>query len=176
VTFPATVPSSALKAAFRQHAAGVAVVTAEVDGRPVALTVSSLASVSDEPALALVSVARSTGSGGRLATASSLVVHLLGADDHRLAVRCADPTVADRFADPATWRRLPSGEPCFVGPPVLLRGEVVDRRSYGGSMVLVFAVTAVHHQEGRDGTSGAAAPLVYHDRRWHALTSTSEIG
>lgn len=168
-----TVAPETLKAAFRHHAAGVVVVTAEVDGGPIALTASSLASVSDDPALALVSVSMATGTGRRFAAADSLVVHLLEGDDHGLALLCADPAVTDRFADAASWRRLPTGEPAFNGPRLLLRGAVADRRVYGGSMVIVFAVTDVHEQSRDDGRSSGA--LAYHDRTWHALTAASAI-
>lgn len=166
---PMTIDAERFKAAFRRHAAGVAVITAEVDG-PVALTASSVTSVSADPAVLTFSVSSTTRTGRALARAATAVVHLLDAEDHTLAVRCADPTV-DRFADPSGWERLTTGEPVFVGPRVLLRGEVCERLVFGEATVVVLAVTHVVVRAER-----AAGPLAYHDRRWHVLGPDSGIG
>lgn len=167
-----TVDADRFKGAFRHHAAGVAVISAEVDG-PVALTASSVTSVSADPAVLLFSVSSTTATGRSLARASSAVVHLLDADDHPLAVRCADPSV-DRFADPQAWERLATGEPAFLGPRVLLRGEVCERIAFGEATVLVLAVTDVLDRRPQEASRGAA--LAYVDRRWHSLGPDSTIG
>lgn len=172
VPTPVTVDAERLKAAFRHHAAGVAVITADVDG-PLALTASSVTSVSADPAVLLFSVSSTTATGRALATASSAVVHLLDVDDHALAVRCADPSV-DRFADPEVWERLPSGEPAFVGPRLLLRGEVCERLVFGEATVIVLAVTDVIDR--RPEEASARSALAYVDRRWHTLGTDSTIG
>jgi flavin reductase (DIM6/NTAB) family NADH-FMN oxidoreductase RutF len=170
---PATVDAERFKAAFRHHAAGVAVVTADAGGGPIALTASSVTSVSAAPAVLLFSAASSTSTGCALATARSAVVHLLDADDHALAVRCADPTV-DRFAETSEWERLPTGEPVFFGPRILLRGEVCERLSFGEATVMVLAVT---HVLDRAAPGDATRPaLAYVDRTWHRLGTASEIG
>lgn len=167
-----TVDADRFKAAFRHHAAGVAVVTADVDG-PLALTASSVTSVSADPAVLLFSVSSMTGTGRAIATAATAVIHLLDAEDHALAVRCADPS-ADRFADPTTWDRLPSGEPTFLGPRTVLRGVVLQRLVFGGATVVVLAVTDIIDRS--DAGPTRRAPLAYVDRRWHALDPDSSIG
>jgi len=164
------VSADAFKLAFRHHAAGVAVVTADVGDGPVALTASSVTSVSAEPPVLLLSVAGATRTGTDLARAATLVVHLLGADQLPLAQRCADPTV-DRFADMSTWERLPSGEPAFVGSRVRLRGRVIDRHVYGASTVLAVEVLEVTIAE----DAAARAPLAFHDRTWHRLDEGSRL-
>lgn len=162
------------KAAFRHHAAGVAVVSAATAEGPVALTASSVTSVSAEPPVLLLSVSDGTRTGRALIGADTAVVHLLDADDLALAVRCADPSV-DRFADTATWTTLPTGEPVFLGPRLLMRGRITQRIVSGHATVLMLAVDEVI-----DRRPGAPAdvpgPLVYHDRRWHTLGETSRIG
>ena len=168
---PATIDAERFKAAFRHHAAGVAVVTADVDG-PLALTASSVTSVSAEPAVLLFSVSSTTVTGRAVASAASAAVHLLDVDDLPLALRCADPTV-DRFADPATWERLPTGEPSFLGPRLVLRGEVCERLVFGEATVVVMAVTHVLDRRG-DGAE-RRPPLAYVDRRWHALDASSTV-
>lgn len=162
------------KAAFRHHAAGVAVVTAATVDGPVALTASSVTSVSAEPPVLLLSVSDATRTGRALVAADTAVVHLLDADDHALAVRCADPTV-DRFSDAASWTSLPTGEPVFLGPRILLRGRVTQRIVSGHATVLMLGVVEIV-----DRRPGAPAdvpgPLVYHDRRWHVLGGHSRVG
>ena len=172
VPTPATVDAERFKAAFRHHAAGVAVITADVDG-PLALTASSVTSVSADPAVLLLSASSTTVTGRALATAQSAVVHLLDVDDHPLAVRCADPTV-DRFSDPAGWERLATGEPVFVGPRVLLRGEVCERLAFGEATVIVMAITDIIDRGGAQAPRRPA--LAYADRRWHALGPDTTIG
>jgi flavin reductase (DIM6/NTAB) family NADH-FMN oxidoreductase RutF len=173
VPTPRTVDPERFKAAFRHHAAGVAVVTADIGQGPLALTASSVASVSADPAVLLFSVSSTTQTGRALASAVSAVVHLLDADDQPLAVRCADPA-ADRFADPSTWERLPTGEPTFVTPRLALRGEVCERLAFGEATVLVLAVTDVIDRRPKD--AGGSTPLAYVDRRWHTLGPASTIG
>lgn len=182
---PATVDAERFKDAFRRHAAGVAVVTAEVDGSPHALTASSVSSVSADPAVVLFSVATSTVTGAAVATAGSAAVHLLDADDLALAVRCADPG-ADRFSGEHPWSRLGTGEPVFDGPQLVLRGEVVGRMTFGTSVVIALAVTDLidRRAAARDAASDAptdeedarATPLAYVDRQWHTLGPASTIG
>ena len=180
---PTTITPDVFKSAFRHHAAGVAVITADPGDGPFALTASSVTSVSASPATLLFSVSTTTSTGRAIARADSAVVHLLDVEDHALAVRCADPTV-DRFADPEAWERLHSGEPAFVGPRVLLRGEVVQRIEYGEAVVIMLAVVEVIDRGPRGSSSGpdggadgtaVARPLAYHDRRWHALGTHSEL-
>lgn len=172
---PPTGPVEAdrFKAAFRHHAAGVAVVAADVAGEPLALTVSSLASVSAEPPVLLFSVSTRTGTGRRFVAADRIVVHLLDADDLPLALRCADPD-ADRFGDPDAWERLVDGEPAFVGPRLLLRGRVRDRVVSGEATVVLLDVVEVLDRR-PDAPADVPGPLAYHDRRWHVLGDASQV-
>lgn len=184
-----TVAPDVFKSAFRHHASGVAVVTADAGDGPLALTASSVTSVSAAPAIMLFSVSSTTETGRAIARASSAVVHLLDIDDHGLALRCADP-MADRFADPSSWDRLAGGEPAFHGPRVLLRGEVVQRLVFGEAIVMLLAVGEVIDRgprapsaaaqdvigdAARDADMYAARPLAYHDRHWHALGQHSQL-
>jgi flavin reductase (DIM6/NTAB) family NADH-FMN oxidoreductase RutF len=174
---PPTVAPDVLKGAFRRHAAGVAVVTADVGDGPIAMTISSLTSVSADPAVLLFSVSAATETGRAMARAESVIVHLLDGGDHDLAVRCAAPG-RDRFDDTVAWERLPTGEPSFSAPRVRIRGVVVQRSSFGDSTVLVLAVVEVI-ERGRttDPDDGEqSGPLAYHDRTWHVLGARSRLG
>lgn len=172
VPTPATVDADRFKDAFRRHAAGVAVITADAGDGPLALTASSVTSVSADPAVLLFSVSSTTTTGRAVAAATSAVVHLLDASDHELAVSCADPSV-DRFADTAAWERLPTGEPTFVAPRLVLRGEICERLAFGEATVMLLAVTDII--ERRPVDPEVDAPLAYVDRQWHGLGPTSRI-
>ncbi len=181
-SIPQTVTPDVLKGAFRRHAAGVAVITADVGDGPIAITVSSLSSVSADPAVLLCSVASSTATGRAMARSETLVVHLLEDSDLDLAVRCAT-SGGERFDDSTSWERLPTGEPTFTAPRVRLRGTVVQRSVFGDSTVLIIAVLDVVGRDGPSGDVDVSGPsdadgrgaLAYHDRAWHVLDARSRI-
>lgn len=164
------------KAAFRTHPAGVAVITADDGTGPVGLTATSVFSVSADPPLLVFSLSATSSSTPTLTRASTVVVHLLTADQLHLAVLCATSGI-DRFADTSIWSRLPTGEPYFVEAPVWIRGRVVDRMEAGGSTVL--AVEALEAQTPERGSpeadAGRLRPLVYHNRTWHVLSDDSKL-
>lgn len=169
-------PAEQFKAAFRTHPAGVAVITADAGDGPIALTATSVISVSADPPLLVFSVSESSSSLPTLSRANTVVVHLLAADQLDLAILGATSGI-DRFADTSIWSRLPTGEPYFTGAPVWIRGKIVDRMDAGRSVVL--AVEAVEARTPERGSSAADAaqshPLVYHNRVWHALDEQSKI-
>jgi len=161
--------ADAFRAAFRNHAAGVAVITADAGDGPVALTATSVFSVSATPPLLVFSISALSSAAPTIARAGSVVVHLLDADQVELGRLCATSGV-DRFADRDRWERLPSGEPVFRDAATRIRGTVVNRLEAGTSTLVV--VHATH----ATSTAGAhAGPLVYHNRTWHALGEGSRI-
>ncbi len=154
--------------AFRNHPAGVAIVTADAGGGPVGLTVTSVFSVSAEPALLVFSISGLSSSAPTIKNAETVVIHLLGA--HQLDVAKLFATRgADRFADRTTWDRLTTGEPYLPAAPVWIRGRVIDRMEAGGSTVVAL------HALQADISAAGAAPLVYHDRRWHHIGEHSRL-
>ncbi len=164
------------KAAFRNHPAGVALITADAGDGPVALTATSVFSVSADPPLLVFSLSATSSSTPTLQRAQTLVVHLLSADQLDLAVLGATSGI-DRFADTSRWSRLETGEPYFLEAPIWIRGRVVDRMEAGASTVI-----AVEGLEARTPDRGSAEadaaqshPLVYHNRTWHALGEASKI-
>lgn len=157
------------KLAFRNHAAGVAVVTADAGDGPVGITVSSVFSVSAEPPLMVFSISGSSFSAPTIRRAETLVVHLLSDQQLDIARLCSTSGV-DRFADTSIWSRLPTGEPHFPGVPVWIRGRVINRMEAGLSTVI-----AIHALESAHSGDETASPLVYHNRTWHALGDASRL-
>lgn len=168
-----TVSADDFKRAFRGHPGGIAVITAYGENGPVALTASSVSSVSADPPLLIFSVSALSSATPTIIAADTIAVHLLDAEDIGLA-RTAATSGLDRFADTSTWSRLATGEPVYHGVRAWLRCRIVSRMDAGGSTVI--AAQALQVDVERDlepGESGAA--LVYHNRAWHRLGDHSRL-
>jgi len=173
-TIGAAVSSDDFRSLFRGHPSGVAVITATGSDGPVALTASSVASVSADPPLLVFSVSALSSATPTLLAADSIVVHLLDAEDLDIARRGATSGI-DRFADAESWAPLPTGEPLFRGVRAWVRCAVVSRMDAGGSTVI--AAHALQAHLARDvEPDGAGAALVYHNRSWHRLGEHSRVG
>jgi flavin reductase (DIM6/NTAB) family NADH-FMN oxidoreductase RutF len=149
------------KAVFRRHAAGVAVIALDGPDGPVGFTATSVISVSAAPPLLAFSIDSGSSSWPALAEAPTLVVSFLADDQAHLSARFAARGV-DRFAG-GGWSRLPSGEPVLDDALCWVRARVVQRTPVGTSFLV--SVRALEH-----GARPDAAPLVYRDRAYYALT------
>lgn len=160
----------AFKLAFRNHAAGVAVITADAGDGPVGITATSVFSVSAEPPLLVFSLSDHASSAPTIRRADTVVVHLLGAEQLHIATLCATSGV-DRFADTDLWARLATGEPYFPSTHAWIRGRIIDRMAAGSSTII-----AVHALEAKVSTDTSGSdPLVYHNRTWHSLGEHSAL-
>lgn len=169
-------PMDDFKAAFRNHAAGVAVITADDGTGPVAMTVTSVFSISAVPPLLVFSASALSSSASTIRQADSVVVHILGADQLPLAQLCATSGV-DRFDGSIPWDRLPTGEPYYPDVHAWIRGRIVGRLAAGASTVIVVEALESHSPEpgSLEADAEIARPLVYHNRTWHVLDGRSEL-
>ncbi|MFE0134086.1 flavin reductase family protein, partial [Streptomyces sp. NPDC059037] len=71
-----------LRSVFRQHAAGVAVITAQGPAGPVGFTATSLVSVSAEPPMLSFGIGTGASSWPAISEAEHVGVHILG--EHQL--------------------------------------------------------------------------------------------
>lgn len=157
---PTTV-GEGLKDAFRAHPAGVAIITASTSNGPAGLTASSVASVAVDPAAIVFSVTRATGSAGAILGAESVLVHLID-DEHSDLAQSFAVSGAERFTPSQGWTTLQTGEPHLPAARVALRCRAIETVAVGSSTVVIAEVLEVlPGEQGR--------PLVYLDRRFHAL-------
>lgn len=163
------------KEAFRNHPAGVSIITAQGASGPVGLTASSVFSVSVNPPLLVFSLSAQSSSSAAILKAGTVVVHLLGADQIDLARTFATGGI-DRFADTSTWSRLITGEPVLCSANAWLRGTIVNQMSAGDSTVVAMHVLQVHVPSPADRDAEQSLPLVYHNRSWHSLSAASAVG
>ncbi|MBP2436135.1 flavin reductase family protein [Microbacterium amylolyticum] len=165
------IDADGFKALFRGHPSGVAVITAEGPDGPVALTASSVSSISVDPPLMIFSVSAMASAAAAIVAADSVVVHLLDAHDLDIAV-LASTSGAERFADRDQWTRLVTGEPLYRGVRAWTRATITGRMEAGGSTVIV--AHALEGEINRDADH-EGGPLVYHNRTWHRLGEGSAI-
>lgn len=109
-----SLPAEDFKALFRGHPSGVAVITADAGKGLVALTASSVASVSAQPPLLVFSVSGLSSAAEVLSHAETVVVHFLNAQDIEVA-KLGATSGSDRFAQTQTWPQLESGETVYDG-------------------------------------------------------------
>jgi len=157
--------------AFRYHPAGVAIVTADDGTGPVAMTVSSVASVSVDPPTLVFSASGKSSSTPTIRRAETVVVHLLASDQVELAKLGARHGI-DRFGPDVEWDRLPTGEPYYPRANSWLRGKVVQQVDvHGSTLVIVEALEGKPHSVEEKEPD----PLVYHNRRWFVLNEKSVL-
>lgn len=178
-TVAATLSPEEFKAIFRQHPAGVAVITLRHHDRLVGFTATSVISVSADPPLLAFSVAGGSGSWAPLAEARTVVVNFLSAAQVDLSARFATRGI-DRFAD-GGWSLLETGEPVLDDSPRWIRAEIVQRTPIGSSQLICLQAvgsSSDHRPPGAPGTTrtpAESAPLVYHDRVYHQLSEASAL-
>jgi flavin reductase (DIM6/NTAB) family NADH-FMN oxidoreductase RutF len=148
------------RALFRRWPSGVSVVIAELEGRRAGLTVSSLLSLSLEPALVGVSIARAASLYEVLAEAGEWAISILSGDQDHLAqhfARSVPPIalwdgIAVRDDDP----RLLTGAVGWIVARKVEELAAGDHTFFVGEIMLL--------EQGRAATS-----LVHLDRRYSAL-------
>ncbi|NUP40893.1 MAG: flavin reductase [Streptomyces sp.] len=165
VTVP-SLPASGIaperfKQIFRNHPAGVVVVTVDAGRGPAGFTATSLTSLSLDPPLVSFGVGVTASSWPHVERARSAVVNFLGADQEHVARNFATSGI-DRFAAPTSWRRLPQGEPVLDGVTGWLRIDLEQIVPAGDHRVVIGRVQEAWADDGRD-------PLVFHDGHYHTL-------
>ncbi|WP_372347109.1 flavin reductase family protein [Streptomyces sp. KL116D] len=149
-----------LRSVFRQHAAGVAVITA-AGAAPVGFTATSLTSVSAEPPVISFGIGLGASSWPTVAEADHVGVHILGEHQAELAGTFAR-SGADRFGASTDWFEGPQGVPVLDGVLAWLVCRVIARVPAGDHrIVLAEAVCG--------DPAGAGRPLLYHQGRFNAL-------
>lgn len=167
--------SDDFKAAFRNHPAGVAVITADPGSGPVGLTATSVASVSTNPPLLVFSLSAHSSTGPAVNAAETVVVHFLE-DKHLELAKTFATSGIDRFADASIWSRLTTGEPFLPAVSTWMRGKIVNRMEAGDSTIIAVEILDVRVPASDTPTTAPSSPLVYHNRTWHALSADSTIG
>lgn len=134
--------SEDFRTVFRHHPTGVVLVTATVDGEPVGLLLSSLASLAVEPLAVSFSLAKSTGRAGQLLRADTCLVHFLSADQLETARQFAAHDGA-HFTPEQGWTTTATGEPLLPDAPAVLRIRPVGSVPVGPATLIAAEVLDV---------------------------------
>ena len=149
-----------LRSVFRQHAAGVAVITAQ-GATPVGFTATSLSSVSAEPPMLSFGIGTGASSWPVIAEAEHVGIHILGEHQQDLAATFAR-SGADRFGAPTRWYEGPEGVPVLDGVLAWLVCRIVARVPAGDHRIVLAEVLL-------GDPSGGGRPLLYHQGRFNGL-------
>lgn len=143
-----SIDQDAFRSLLGRFASGITVVTTvDESGRDVGMTVSAFTSVSLDPPLVLICVARDASVFNELTAAHYVVVNILAADQESLSRRFAGP-VSDRF-EGLGYTRAETGAPILDDVLAWCECRVVQRHEAGDHLLLVATVErgAVHDQK-----------------------------
>lgn len=162
VSQPSEVSSLAgdLAGVFRWHPAGAAVLTADGGSGPVGLTVSSLASVSVDPAMVSLSIGHGSATLSALDAGARVVLHPLDAGQERLGNEFARHGGA---VPQSCWQTSREGVPCLNVTTPRLHCVIVRMIDVGASTLIVLQVDRI--EPGRRGPAG----MVWMGRRWYSV-------
>jgi 3-hydroxy-9,10-secoandrosta-1,3,5(10)-triene-9,17-dione monooxygenase reductase component len=160
------VDADSLRRVAGHFVTGVAVVTTVHEGRPCGLTVNSFTSVSLDPPLVLVSVARSARAYRCIEAEGRFAVNVLSEGQEEIARLFASKAAEDKFGGLAQ-RASPHGFPILDGAHAWLDCEVVARHPGGNTHTIYVArVTALGSTAGR--------PLVFYGSRYVGLGAATD--
>ena len=155
-----------LREAMSYRAAGLAVVTTRAPaGADLAATVSSFASVSLHPPLAMICVRSARPFHRALLARGVWAATLLAVDQEDLAVACARPQAQQRPEDVRQWvtKRMPGGSLAFPHGLAAVECATTATVEAGTSTLVLGLVTATLRGSG-------AAPLMYFRRQYRRIS------
>lgn len=147
--------ADALKAAFRRHASGVAVITSTTSsGDPIGFTATSVTSLGSNPPLVSFNIAQGSSSYPHLVPGRYVALHTLSVDNLELARRMAGPK-EERFS--GEFALGPESTPLFQEASSILLGQVrAIHEVESNAVVILDALSAFENNE--------AKPLLYFQR------------
>jgi flavin reductase (DIM6/NTAB) family NADH-FMN oxidoreductase RutF len=151
-----------LRALMRRFPAGVAVVTVDVEGERLGLTVGSLVSLSLDPPLVGVSISRQAALHELIKRADAFAASLLGAGQEGLAQHFARGVPPIALWQGIATRTGSSGAPLLEDAIGWVECRHRAQYDTGDHSFFVGTVVAVEH--GR-----AAPPIVFYDQAYRSL-------
>lgn len=157
------VDENAFKAAMRNLASGVAVITSVQNGQRGGMTATAVCSLSAQPPQLLVCVNRRASTHGLITESRKFCVNLL-ADRHApvAAVFASEATWDQRF-EAGRWISLSTGAPVLSDASAAFDCEVVERIDSATHSIFIGRVVDVW-------ATPDAAPLVYFQSGFAALS------
>lgn len=154
--------AEALRASFRRHASGVAVITAlDAQGLPVGFTATSVTSLGTNPPLVSFNVARGSSTWPTISQTKYVALHTLGVQNRELAIKMSQDHTK-RFVE-TEWTTGTFGLPILAGVSSVL---ILEMRE-----VVNVELNAVVVADVLDGFVGVEQrPLLYFQRGYVTAT------
>lgn len=136
----------ALRDAFGAFTTGVTVVTArDSAGTPIGFTANSFASVSLDPPMLLICLAKTSRNLGNMMEAAGFAVNILSETQEEVSNAFARP-IESRFAA-VDWRDGPTGFPVFPEAAAWFECETEQRVDAGDHVILIGRVVAFENSD-----------------------------
>ncbi|MGA9870729.1 MAG: flavin reductase family protein [Rhodococcus sp. (in: high G+C Gram-positive bacteria)] len=152
-----TIDATALRNTAGAFPSGVTIITTTSGDKPIGLTISSFASVSLDPPLLLVCVARTAGSLPAFRTGGPIGINVLASDQAELAKRFAGRH-EDRFSG-VGFSHGPHKVPLLDGVAAWMDCHIARIYDGGDHVIILARVHSLHRSE--------AKPLLYHSGAMH---------
>lgn len=146
------------RAAMRQLAAGVAVVTTLDDGLRYGITATSAASVSEDPALISVGINKQSWICEALMRSRIFCISILGVSQIGIAKAFSTMPRERRF-DAGEWQTLATGAPALTGALAVFDCEIFTSIEVKTHHLVIGQILTTR-------IADSAAPLIYRDRRY----------
>lgn len=158
-----SVTENNFKEAMSRWASGVTVVTSVLDGKWKGTTASSFTSVSAEPPLVLICLAKKIYTREVLSQSGVFAVNILSDEQLEIGKLFAGmyPEIEDRFAGKECFT-AETGSPIIPGVLAWVDCEIVSTYEEGDHTIFVGKVLKCDVQD--------ASPLLYHHRQWGEFT------
>lgn len=157
-------PERALRSALAAYPTGVVAVSALVDGAPVGMALNSFTSISLNPALVAISVARTSTTWPLLVDVPRLGLSVLGAD-HAALGRQLSARTGDRFAG-VSWESTDRGAVLINGSALWIEASLYDTCNGGDHEIVLLKVEGTHLFDG-------VAPLIFHQSTFRHIENDS---
>lgn len=144
---------------MRYYPQGVTVATTMASDAPTGITVSSFTSVSLEPPLVLISIARSSALHGVFRSAGAYAINFLADDQKSVSDRFAGRTGARERFDGIEFSRGVTGSPIIAGVRAVLECRAWRVYEGGDHSILVGEVVSAK-------TLNSKRPLVYYSQQY----------
>lgn len=161
-----TPSAEVMRAVHRRSLTGVAIVTTHAGGEPRGLTLNAIASVSLEPPVVLVCLARTAATHEWLFRSDHFAINTLAATQAGVARQFATSTGSGKFAH-LSWRPATHGSPVLDGVCAYMEAEVETRLQAYTHTIFVARVTEAAAYE--------RPPLAYMDGRFYDSSTLREL-
>lgn len=148
------------RAVMRNLAEGVTVITTEADGEVFGVTATSFTSMSLEPPLVGVALAKTSRTHGAVGRSRKFAANILREDQAEIARKYAETMATDRF-DRVDVKVGSTGMPLLLGVIGSLECRVTERFDAGDHTIFLGEVLEITLDEGR--------PLIYFQGEYRRL-------